>query len=46
MKKLNNEELKQINGGAFHIGIGFAIAAGISFIIGLVDGYVRPLACK
>jgi lactobin A/cerein 7B family class IIb bacteriocin len=46
MKKLNDDELKQINGGGFHIGLGILIGAGVSFIIGLVDGYIRPLACR
>ncbi len=46
MTQLTKEELRQINGGAFHIGLGFAIAAGISFLIGLVDGFVRPLPCR
>lgn len=46
MNKLDNEELKQISGGGFHIGFGIIIGAGISFLIGLVDGYIRPLACR
>lgn len=46
MKKLDNEELKQINGGGFHIGICVAIISGITFLIGAVDGYIRPLACR
>lgn len=46
MKELNKEELQNINGGGFHIGIGIGIAAGISFLIGIIDGYVRPLACR
>lgn len=46
MIKLSEEELKQINGGGFNIGIGLLIGAGISFIVGLVDGYIRPLACR
>lgn len=46
MQKINEEELKRINGGGFNIGLGFLIGAGISFVIGLVDGYIRPLACR
>lgn len=46
MEKINNNELKQINGGAFHLGIVSLIAGGITFIVGIVDGYVRPLACR
>lgn len=46
MEKLKDIELKKINGGAFKIGIGLAIAAGVTFLIGIIDGYVRPLACR
>lgn len=46
MKELKKEELLNINGGGFHIGIGVGIVAGITFLIGLIDGYVRPLACR
>lgn len=40
--KLNEKELKQINGG----GIGLLITAGIVFLAGLLDGYVRPSKCN
>lgn len=46
MIKLKNEELENINGGAIHFGIALGISAGITFLIGLIDGYVRPLACR
>ena len=46
MEKIEANELKKISGGAFHFGIAFAITAGITFIVGLVDGYIRPLACN
>lgn len=42
---LSNNELKKISGG-FNFGIGFLIASGITFVVGLFDGYVRPLACR
>lgn len=38
-------ELHNINGGSKAI-IGIAIIAGITFIIGVIDGYVRPLRCN
>lgn len=45
MKELNSNELSNINGGSgFAIGLG--IVAGITFIIGVIDGYVRPLRCN
>ena len=44
IKELNEKELKQINGGG--IGIGLLITAGIVFLAGLLDGYVRPSKCN
>lgn len=45
---LENNELINIVGGAStkKIGIGIIIAALGSFIIGIVDGFLRPLACN
>ena len=45
MKELKNEELMTVNGG-FSIGLGIAIGAGITFLIGVIDGFVRPLKCN
>jgi len=45
MKELNSKELFEINGGS-HLAIGLALAAGITFIIGVIDGFVRPLKCN
>lgn len=46
MKQLNDNELKTINGGGFSIGAIFAIGGLVTFIIGILDGYVRPLKCN
>lgn len=45
MKKLEEYELKELKGGA---GIGTYILIGglIVFLIGVVDGYIRPLKCN
>lgn len=43
MEKLSNEQLSKVEGGGF--GIGLLIAAGIIFLIGAIDGYMRPLRC-
>jgi lactobin A/cerein 7B family class IIb bacteriocin len=43
---INKEELKKIQGGGFNIGVGILIGGIVTFLIGLVDGYVRPLACR
>ena len=45
MHNLTNDELKQINGGGVSLGIGLLIAAGVIFLVGVIDGYVRPLGC-
>ncbi len=46
MKNLTDKELANIDGGAFKIGIFVGVAAGITFLIGLVDGIMRPLKCN
>ena len=46
MIEINNDELRQIDGGAFNVGIAVAIVAGITFIVGVIDGIVRPLKCN
>lgn len=45
---LENEELFYIVGGASSkkIGIGIIFAALGSFIVGIIDGFLRPLACN
>lgn len=43
MTKLNKKELENINGGG--LGVGLLIGAGVVFLIGVVDGFVRPLSC-
>ncbi len=44
--KLNKNELLQIKGGGVSIGVLTLIGAGIVFLIGVIDGYVRPLKCN
>lgn len=45
MKKLEERELKELKGGA---GVGTYLLIGglVVFIIGVIDGYVRPLKCN
>lgn len=43
---LNNEELKNIRGGGFSIALSLALAGLITFAIGIIDGYVRPIKCN
>ena len=44
MKTLEKQELKQIYGGG--LGVGLLLGAGIVFLIGVIDGYTRPLKCN
>lgn len=43
---LSKNELKEIKGGGITFTGGLAIGAFFTFIIGLIDGYIRPLACR
>lgn len=45
MKTLTNKELKEIKGG-WSISAIFGLGAFITFIIGAIDGYIRPLKCN
>ena len=46
MKNLTSNEMKNISGGGINIGLWFGIGAGVSFLIGLIDGLIRPLKCN
>ena len=46
MQKISIEDLKKITGGGMSFGIGALIGAGVVFLIGLLDGFVRPLKCN
>ena len=44
--ELTKEELLNTSGGAWKLGIiGAILAAGV-FIIGVVDGFLRPYSCR
>lgn len=45
---LETDELMNILGGATSkkIGLGIILAALGSFIVGIIDGFLRPLACN
>ena len=44
---MKKQELQNIiGGGGFSIGLGVAIGGLITFVIGVFDGYIRPLACR
>ena len=46
MKVLNITEQKNVKGGAFGIKLIMGIVSAGAFIIGLVDGFLRPLKCR
>lgn len=43
---LSNEELTEIVGGGVKLSLAIAIGGFITFLIGVVDGYMRPLKCR
>ena len=46
MKDLTSNEMKKISGGGINIGLWLGIGAGVSFLVGLIDGLIRPLKCN
>lgn len=46
MMVLQNEELATITGGAVKYAVIAVIGGVIAFAIGVIDGYLRPLACN
>ena len=46
MRKINNEEMKQINGGSRNWGILAGVGAAVSFFIGIIDGWTNPRKCN
>ncbi len=46
MTILTNTELTAINGGGISLGALSLIGAGITLLIGIIDGFLRPLACR
>ena len=43
---LETEELSNITGGGISYGIFAVIGGAIAFVIGVIDGYLRPLSCN
>ena len=41
MKKLTDSEMMNITGGGINIGLCAMIAAGVTFITGLIDGQIK-----
>lgn len=43
---LTNDDLYSIKAGATNYGLITFLISGITFIIGIIDGYIRPLKCN
>lgn len=46
MINLEDEELKKVNGGGLSLWSAIGIVTGVIFVIGVIDGFVRPLSCN
>lgn len=46
MEQLSNNELLKVNGGAISWKLLAAVPLAVSFIAGIIDGYLRPLKCN
>ena len=46
MTKLKQKELKQIKAGAVSGWLIAGIVAGITFVVGVLDGIARPFKCR
>ena len=42
---LNIEELSNVKAGAMKWTVGVAVGAILSFLAGVIDGFMRPLGC-
>ena len=46
MERVEGNELKNVTGGGVVLKIVMGIVTAGSFLVGLVDGYLRPLKCR
>ena len=49
MDKINNQELKKIQGGFLKFKmprIGILVSVGLTFLTGIVNGFQNPLPCN
>ncbi len=44
--RLNKTELTNISGGAISVTTGILIVSIVAFLIGVVDGFLRPKGCN
>lgn len=43
---LTNKELNLVDGGAIKWTVGLVIGSFLTLLIGIIDGYIRPLKCN
>ncbi len=43
---LTNKEMNLVTGGAFKLTFGIVLGSIITLLVGIVDGYLRPLKCN
>ncbi len=46
MRVLKEKELMEISGGFFSAAKVLGIIGAVTFVIGVIDGFVRPLRCN
>jgi len=46
MREIEDHELEKVRGGASSSWVGIGIGALVIFIIGVIDGYTRPMSCN
>ena len=46
MKEISLSETKTMYGGGLSAGACALIAAGVSFLVGIIDGITRPFKCR
>lgn len=46
MENLTDKQMMSIQGGGVNLGVIVGIAAGVTFLIGVIDGLIRPLKCN
>ena len=46
MTKINEEDLRNIQGGGLSVWGAIGIGTIVTFLIGVIDGFVRPLKCN
>jgi lactobin A/cerein 7B family class IIb bacteriocin len=46
MYNLTDEKLKQVSGGGITVAGWTAIGAALVFVVGVIDGYIRPYKCR